>query len=87
VRWDGQGYFLKLGIWTLTSKPPAVTIRQIGDAQLSGTASFFPTTAGLPGPLPTQLSFPNVGCWEVTAAGSTGRAVARIMVDEAAKSR
>jgi len=87
VRWDGQTYFVKIGMWTLTTQQPEVAVRQVGGAGGSGTASSSPTTAGLPGPLPTTLRFPTVGCWEVLAQGLSGLAAARISVDESAKTR
>lgn len=87
VRWDGQAYYTKIGIWTSRTEPPSLAIRQIGGAKVSGSASFFPTSAGLPGPLPTRLRFPTVGCWEVTAQGITGSATIRIRFDESAKER
>jgi hypothetical protein len=69
---DG-GYRMKLGIWTSTNRPPAVTVRRAGGSE-TGSASFAPTSAGLPGPLPAELRFPSAGCWQVTARGVTGRA-------------
>lgn len=86
VRWDGQAYFLKIAIWTLQSEPPTVIVRQVRGAA-NGSAAFFPTTAGLPGPLPTQVRFPTVGCWELTARGLTGSATARVGFDQSARTR
>jgi len=79
VHWDGKQYFMKLGIWTTMSRPPVVTVTR-RDGTL-GSASFSPTSAGLPGPLPTSLMFPSVGCWDVKAEGATGIATAVIKVD------
>jgi len=72
-RAPGGGYRMKLGIWTSTSRPPAVAVRRV-DGRQTGSASFAPTDQGLPGPLPTELRFPSAGCWQVTARGVTGLA-------------
>lgn len=87
VRWDAGEYFLKLGIWTLSSQPPNTIVQEVGGSQGRGKASFFPTSAGLPGPLPARLTFPTPGCWDVTAVGVTGRAHARIWFDASARDR
>lgn len=79
VHWDGKQYFMKIGIWTSMAQPPMVTVSRT-DGRASGSASFGPTSAGLPGPLPTSLMFTSVGCWNVDAQGVTGRATAVIRV-------
>lgn len=85
VRWNGESYFLKLGIWTLMDKPPSVQVHRLDRAAPNGSASFRPTSAGLPGPLPTEIRFPTTGCWEITASGASGSARAVIRFDESAK--
>ena len=73
-----QGAFhMKVGIYTLDSQPPRVTVVS-SDGGQRGTVEFAPTSAGLPGPLPTGLTFATVGCWQVEARGRTG--VANILV-------
>ena len=79
VHWDGKQYFMKLGIWTSMGRPPDVTVKRT-DGRATGRSSFSPTSAGLPGPLPTSLMFTSVGCWNVDAQGVTGRATAVIRV-------
>lgn len=87
VRWDGNAYFLKLGIRTLASVPPAIEVREIGGAHANGKAEVFPTSKGLPGPLPTRLTFPHPGCWDITVIGVSGRAHGRIAFDASARDR
>jgi len=73
------GYRTKIGLWTSMTRPPAVTVRRVGGAE-TGSASFAPTSAGLPGPLPAELRFPSAGCWQVTARGATGGATIQVRV-------
>lgn len=87
VRWDGTSYFLKVGVWTLASTAPLITVQQVGGKGGQGSASSSPTGEGLPGPLPTTLRFPAPGCWEVTAQGTDGRAQIRISFDASARDR
>lgn len=70
-------YFLKVGIYTLDSHLPKVTVKR-ADGQGTGRATLKPTTEGIPGPVPTEIYFPAPGCWNVTAQGTTG--LARIYV-------
>jgi hypothetical protein len=86
VRWNDGQFFLKLGVWSLSSEPPVITVRKVG-AKVTGSAASSPTSEGLPGPLPTTLRFPSTGCWEVVGQGATGTARARIRVDESARGR
>lgn len=87
VRWFGGEYFLKIGVWTLSTHAPVITVRQIGNALARGTSSSSPTGEGLPGPLPTTLRFPAPGCWDVTAQGVNGSAHVRIFFDTSARDR
>ena len=87
VRWDGNTYFLKLGIRTLASLPPSIEVREIGGAHANGKAEVFPTSTGLPGPLPTRITFPHPGCWDITVIGVSGRAHGRIAFDASARNR
>jgi hypothetical protein len=69
----GGAFHMKVGIYTLDAHAPKMTVIR-SDGTAVGTADFAPTSAGLPGPLPTDLTFPTTGCWRVEARGSTGSA-------------
>src|SRR5438552_13930821 len=62
VEYFKGSYFTKVGIYTLDSQPPKVTVRRTDGRQI-GHVEFAPTGKGLPGPLPTGLFFPTAGCW------------------------
>jgi hypothetical protein len=79
VQYFSGSYYTKVGIYTLDSHPPRVTVRRT-DGQQTGHAEFSPTGKGLPGPLPTGLYFPTAGCWDVMARGSSGSAGIRVRV-------
>jgi hypothetical protein len=79
---DAQGYWMKVGIYTLAATPPGVAIKEAGGAGRTGSSKSNPTAAGLPGPLPTTLRFPGVGCWEVTAQGISANATILVKVIE-----
>jgi hypothetical protein len=79
---DREGYWMKVGIYTTASTPPTVAVNERGASQGIGSAKSNPTTVGLPGPLPTLLRFPDVGCWQVTAKGVTGNASILVHVTE-----
>jgi hypothetical protein len=78
VEYWGGAFHTKIAIWTLDSHPPKVSVIRL-DGLATGAAEFAPTSEGLPGPLPTDLSFPTAGCWKVEARGTTG--VASIQVN------
>jgi hypothetical protein len=69
---------MKIGIYTLDSQPPQASVIRL-DGGARGAVEFAPTSAGLPGPLPTGLTFPTQGCWKVEARGQTGFASMRSM--------
>lgn len=74
-------FYTKIGLYTLGSRPPNVTVQRI-DGKGTGHAEFSPTGRGLPGPLPTGLFFSTPGCWQVVAKGSTGTAIVHVRVAE-----
>jgi hypothetical protein len=80
VTFEQQTYQAKVGVYTLDSKPPRITLRRV-DGPGVGRVEFFPETGGLPGWLPTRLYFPSVGCWEVTARGTKGQAKIFVYVE------
>jgi hypothetical protein len=70
--YDGA-FQMKIGIYTLDKGPPTMSIIRT-DGRANGRAEFAPTAHGLPGPLPTVLTFPSAGCWRVEAHGARGSA-------------
>jgi hypothetical protein len=79
VEYYGGSFHMKVGIYTLDSHPPKVSVLR-SDGRATGAAEFAPTSEGLPGPLPTGLSFPTAGCWKVEARGTTGFASIEVNV-------
>jgi hypothetical protein len=75
-----RGYQLKIGMWTSSPEPPEVSVAQIDGEKTTGNITLGPTSAGLPGPLPSTAHFPSPGCWEITARGATGIAFARVNI-------
>jgi hypothetical protein len=84
VQFYGGSFQMKIGIYTLDAHPPAMSILR-SDGQGTGSAQFAPTSQGLPGPLPTGLSFPTVGCWKVEARGANGLAAIVVNVQGSAQ--
>lgn len=80
VVYTDKTYQAKVGMYTLDSKPPNVTVRRI-DGPGVGRAEFFPQIQGLPGWLPTIVYFPSAGCWDVTARGTRGEATIHVYVE------
>jgi hypothetical protein len=80
VQYFRGSFFMKVGIYTLQSHPPRVTVLRT-DGRSVGHAELAPTSRGLPGPLPAGLYFPTAGCWEVVAQGATGSAAIRVRVE------
>jgi hypothetical protein len=79
VEYWGGAFHMKIAIWTLESQPPQVSVIR-SDGSATGGAEFAPTSEGLPGPLPTTLTFPTAGCWKVEARGTTGFASIEVNV-------
>jgi hypothetical protein len=77
VEYYDDSFHMKVGIYTLDSHPPKVSVTR---GHATGGAVFAPTGEGLPGPLPTDLSFPTAGCWKVEARGTTGFASIEVNV-------
>jgi hypothetical protein len=71
VEFYGGAYHMKVGIYTLASQGPDVSVLR-SDGRVTGLAELAGTSEGLPGPLPTELTFPTPGCWKVEARGQTG---------------
>lgn len=78
VEYYGGAFHMKVGIYILDSQPPTVTVLRSDGA--GGRADFAATSAGLPGPLPTSLTFATAGCWQIEARGRTGFATIRVSV-------
>lgn len=76
-----DGYDFKVAISTLDSFLPEVTVSRI-DAERGGmgNADLRPTSAGLPGWVPTLFHLSTPGCWAVSAVGSKGRVDIRVRV-------
>lgn len=70
---------MKIGIYTLDSHPPKVSVVR-SDGRARGDAASTPTSQGLPGPLPTSVTLPTKGCWTVEARGASGSATIRVDV-------
>jgi hypothetical protein len=79
VEYYGGAFHMKVGIYTLESHPPQVSVIRL-DGRATGEAQFAPTGQGLPGPLPTGISFPTAGCWKVEARGTVGLASIEVNV-------
>jgi hypothetical protein len=78
VRDEGDGPTAKIPLWVDRDGPlPTITVRRDGGGGggEQGSASPSPTADGLPGPVPTRLTFPGEGCWvvEATAGGDVAR--------------
>ena len=63
---EGGETALKVGLWVNDTRIPDIEVRS-ADGALEGHAEVSPTADGLPGFLPTGVSFPSGGCWRVTA--------------------
>ena len=71
VEYYGGVWHMKVGIYTLDSHAPTVSVAR-SDGLATGQAQFAPTSQGLPGRLPTGITFPTAGCWKMEARGTTG---------------
>lgn len=81
VQDEGDGASAKVALWVDRDGPlPAVTVRRAGGGPERGSASSSPTADGLPGPVPTRLTFSGEGCWVVEAAAGGDTAHFRVMV-------
>ena len=78
VEYYGGAWHMKVGIYTLDSHAPTVSVQRL-DGHAAGSAAFAPSE-GLPGRLPTDISFPTAGCWTVEAHGTTGSASIEVNV-------
>ncbi len=79
----GGAYQMKVGIMVLGAQAPEVSVTR-REGAVTGTAQFAPTGAGLPGPLPTAVTFPTAGCWIVTARGVNGAASILVSIGSSA---
>jgi hypothetical protein len=76
----GDGAGAKVALWVDHEGPvPEVDVRREGSDE-RGSATTTPTADGLPGPVPTRVSFPGRGCWEVSVTGSDGPVAIRFAV-------
>jgi hypothetical protein len=85
VGYYGGAFHMKVGIYTLAADFPKVSVTR-SDGVAAGAAEFAPTGEGLPGPLPTGISFPTAGCWRVEARGTTGLATIEVNVQASSSS-
>lgn len=75
----GSETYLKVGIWINDTNEPEIAV--ISENGLDpGSVEFAPTSAGLPGFLPTGIYFTGPGCWDVVATLGSDTAAINVLV-------